>query len=85
MINNFLNQEGHQNVISGSKVKPFYRRDGFFLLVEFSGKGSAIDGATSSSLQSRYENILGAYMFSVVFRLMLSVQIVCSCMAKNKK
>ena len=34
VITTFLNPEGHQNPISGSKLRPFYWRGGFCLLVE---------------------------------------------------
>ena len=41
MIKNFLNPEGHQNPISGSKVTAILQRGRFCLLVELHREGSA--------------------------------------------
>ena len=49
VIQTFLNPEGHQNRIIGSKVTVILLKGGFCQLVELHREGSAINGATPSS------------------------------------
>ena len=50
VIKTFLNPEGHQNCISGSKVTAILLKEWIFAYWwSFSGGGSAINGATLSS------------------------------------
>jgi hypothetical protein len=58
VIKTFLNPEGHQNRISGSKVTAILLKGGFAYWWSFSGGGFAINGATPSSLEI-YPHIFG--------------------------
>ena len=67
MIKNFQNPEGHQIPSVGQKIRPFYLRGGFGLLVELHREGSD-PAACAAGLFSNSLQIDSSQIYLLIFR-----------------